>query len=481
MSFLSVGSMNNYDATKNVQGALGTTYGEDAVNPSYFRTDYVPINLGLSGDGVVVKVSGYTLPSTPYYFIYPEKGVSGTRVLNTSYQRTILDGLITDTFTVSGNFKYFRTLTFSPTGGDYSVGMQIITNGYPNSEILKNYELDKRYILNSDLNVSVSAAGSIYDGVAIVGGLTSAGADASDPAYDRTNYLSLNSGEDAAGVSVVVIYGLPAVYSKSYIFLYTGMGVAGVAVGSSATFNSDTGAFEFTIPSGGFKYLRFNNRSPSWSLTGPVSVSSGEDSAVINNVDLGQIFYERKGDMTDPITVENATAIITPIVSSEVTAQITEEIDPIIAAEVTAQMSSEIGTIVATEVSSQLVEQANQKFDRPTNGVVNFTTLVNVNFADTSSDTLSVQDTNTELVDDALLLLPTNYTPGGSPIRLVINCHGAGTTITSSSTTLTNPVPNLLKLGYAVLDCNGIPKSLSGDARFALWKSYSAAVLFKSI
>ena len=67
--------------------------------------------------------------------------------------------------------------------------------------------------------------------------------------------------------------------------------------------------------------------------------------------------------------------------------------------------------------------------------------------------------------DDAILFLPTNDSADGDPIRLVINCHGAGTTLTSSSTSLPMPVDYFIKgLGYAVLDVNGVPKSLSNNS-----------------
>ena len=101
-------------------------------------------------------------------------------------------------------------------------------------------------------------------------------------------------------------------------------------------------------------------------------------------------------------------------------------------------------------------------YPRPPSGYVNFKVNVNTAFQNVNSITLDVQDSETLMDDWAVLFLPTSYDTAGGGTRLIISCHGAGTTINDTTSSLSQPVPDLLKMGYAVLDCNGVPASLSG-------------------
>lgn len=102
---------------------------------------------------------------------------------------------------------------------------------------------------------------------------------------------------------------------------------------------------------------------------------------------------------------------------------------------------------------------------RPSNGVVNFQVDVDTYIADYESNTLNNQDLPVAdrdayiKKDWGILLLPTNYNPNGTPVRLVIACHGTGTWITGSSTTTSGSPEYLMSQGYAVLDMNGVPGS----------------------
>jgi hypothetical protein len=104
------------------------------------------------------------------------------------------------------------------------------------------------------------------------------------------------------------------------------------------------------------------------------------------------------------------------------------------------------------------------KLPRPAHGVVSFQVHINADLHfQRPQAVLAAQDSVRDMVDDGVLLLPDSYDPAGRPLRLVINCHGAGTTITPSTTSLTNPVSYLVNgLGLAVMDMNGVPKELSG-------------------
>lgn len=108
---------------------------------------------------------------------------------------------------------------------------------------------------------------------------------------------------------------------------------------------------------------------------------------------------------------------------------------------------------------AQITEKSKTSYG--VDGVFHFTVDVNAYAQDVVSDTLSVQDGIITLKDYGVLFLPKNYSAVGKPTRLIINCHGAGTTITGTTSALSNPVMNMVKLGYAVMDMNGIPYSLS--------------------
>lgn len=110
-----------------------------------------------------------------------------------------------------------------------------------------------------------------------------------------------------------------------------------------------------------------------------------------------------------------------------------------------------------------IIDNIEDKKDRPQNGIVHFSNKINVNFP-TENDSLQIQDSETLYNDNAILFLPTNYKKYGKPTQLVIYCHGAGTHITESTTSLNEPVTTLVKMGYAVLDCNGIPEEISQNS-----------------
>jgi hypothetical protein len=66
-------------------------------------------------------------------------------------------------------------------------------------------------------------------------------------------------------------------------------------------------------------------------------------------------------------------------------------------------------------------------------------------------------------LDQAMIMLPSNYTKDGSPVPLVIGCHGAGGNVSanSSQTETTTLYKYLVANGYAVCDCNGLPKDFA--------------------
>ncbi len=61
--------------------------------------------------------------------------------------------------------------------------------------------------------------------------------------------------------------------------------------------------------------------------------------------------------------------------------------------------------------------------------------------------------------DNGFLMLPDSYSQTGTPTRLVINCHGAGGTVTTDDSQVEHQILTgyLLANGYAVMDVNGLP------------------------
>ena len=68
------------------------------------------------------------------------------------------------------------------------------------------------------------------------------------------------------------------------------------------------------------------------------------------------------------------------------------------------------------------------------------------------------QETET-FMDSGLIMLPDSYSDQGEPTRLVINCHGAGGTVSTNDSQVEHQeiTMYLLANGYAVMDTNGLP------------------------
>ncbi len=70
-----------------------------------------------------------------------------------------------------------------------------------------------------------------------------------------------------------------------------------------------------------------------------------------------------------------------------------------------------------------------------------------------------------EYDDDGVLLLPTAYSDSGTSTRLIINCHGAGGTVTTDDSQIEEQTTTkyFLANGYAVMDVNGLPKAFADE------------------
>ena len=74
-----------------------------------------------------------------------------------------------------------------------------------------------------------------------------------------------------------------------------------------------------------------------------------------------------------------------------------------------------------------------------------------------------MQDSEQIYYDDGVIAFPDNYTASGKPTRLVINCHGAGGTVSTDDSQVEKQTLTkyLLANGYAVMDVNGLPNDFS--------------------
>ena len=83
----------------------------------------------------------------------------------------------------------------------------------------------------------------------------------------------------------------------------------------------------------------------------------------------------------------------------------------------------------------------------------------------TCDSTKYVQDCEKIYYDDGILLLPDSYIADGKSTRLVINCHGAGGTVSTDDSQVEKQVlaKYLLANGYAIMDVNGLPKELADE------------------
>lgn len=96
------------------------------------------------------------------------------------------------------------------------------------------------------------------------------------------------------------------------------------------------------------------------------------------------------------------------------------------------------------------------KAPRPYRGTEIFDIAINKHYVGDNSKTVNIQDGETPYTDKGVLWLPANYDKDGEPLRLVISCHGSGTTVTEDRLVTDRSWDAfLIRMGYAVLDVNG--------------------------
>lgn len=396
------GFIDLYDLKNSQEGGLNHD-GSDAEAEGFSRSEYIPINNNKSGSGCTIKiVESSGLLKDVFGFLYKEKNGNGIKV----QPQYINDEFIIN---VNGDYKYFRMNDISATQGDFRKSLHIYVNGKMNSDILRKYDIDKRFFLNDDIEFINGEKFEIYDGSNINGGLNQDGSDATTEGYSRSEYLKVIPN------STLTLRDSNLRLTTPFVFFYISKNdKTGSKLIDYTT--SEPSTFTFNVPEN-CNYIRLLTKSATagdysegLSITSNIPISSGIDDIVLKKIKLSDVFIKK------------------------------------------------------TDGGSNNSGISTGKLPRPANGVVNFSIKLNVN-QQNFNNTLTAQDTYQEMEDWGILLLPENYNENGKPVRLVINCHGAGTYITNSTTSLASPVSYLVKgLGYAVLDMNGIPSVLSKNS-----------------
>jgi len=84
--------------------------------------------------------------------------------------------------------------------------------------------------------------------------------------------------------------------------------------------------------------------------------------------------------------------------------------------------------------------------------------------------------------DHGFLVLPENYRETGEATRLVINCHGAGGTVTTDDSQVEHQALTqyLVANGYAIMDVNGLPARLAAEQEIDIRNNIGSPIAIRS-
>lgn len=111
-----------------------------------------------------------------------------------------------------------------------------------------------------------------------------------------------------------------------------------------------------------------------------------------------------------------------------------------------------------------------------------FSVSVNCHLPDDTAITDVVQDFEELYSDDGFLILPDSYTDDGKPTRLVINCHGAGGTVSTDDSQVEHQVLTqyLVANGFAVMDVNGLPAEYAQKTGIDICNNIGSPIAIRS-
>lgn len=110
-----------------------------------------------------------------------------------------------------------------------------------------------------------------------------------------------------------------------------------------------------------------------------------------------------------------------------------------------------------------------------------FTVSVNCHLPkDAITDTL--QDFEKNDTDHGFIILPDTYSETGKATRLVINCHGAGGTVTTDDSQVEHQVLTqyLVANGFAVMDVNGLPSEFAKNEGIDIRNNIGSPIAVRS-
>ena len=116
------------------------------------------------------------------------------------------------------------------------------------------------------------------------------------------------------------------------------------------------------------------------------------------------------------------------------------------------------------------------------NNVRRFSVFVNCNLPDENISTDELQDFENLYEDNGFIILPDSYTDYGNATRLVINCHGAGGTVTTDDSQVEHQMLTqyLVANGYAVMDVNGLPSEYAEENNIDIRNNIGSPVAIRS-
>lgn len=111
-----------------------------------------------------------------------------------------------------------------------------------------------------------------------------------------------------------------------------------------------------------------------------------------------------------------------------------------------------------------------------------FSVLVNCSLSSDDMATDKQQDFERLYEDKGLIILPDSYSKNGEPTRLVINCHGAGGTVSTDDSQVEHQALTqyLVANGYAVMDVNGLPDKYAEEKNIDARNNIGSPIAIRS-
>ena len=111
-----------------------------------------------------------------------------------------------------------------------------------------------------------------------------------------------------------------------------------------------------------------------------------------------------------------------------------------------------------------------------------FKVSVNCYISDETIVTDCLQDCELIYEDNGFIILPDTYSETGTPTRLVINCHGAGGTVTTNDSQVEHQelTKYLVANGYAVMDVNGLPEKYAEENGIDIRNNIGSPIAMRS-